>query len=89
MQKDLVRAAQRAEGLLDGGMEGEARVVPSPDSPYAALGEVEPVSLISFAYQIASGMVCLEFAHNPVFHTISQHNQSPFMKVILRFCAQG
>lgn len=37
--------------------EEDMRVVPSPDSPYAALGEVEPVSLISFAYQIATGMV--------------------------------
>ena len=27
-------------------------------NPYANLGEVEPVNLISFAYQIASGMVC-------------------------------
>jgi len=36
---------------------GEA-VVPAPDSPYAELGEVEPVNLISFAYQIAHGMVC-------------------------------
>ena len=32
-------------------------VTPPPDSPYADLGEVEPVNLISFAYQIASGMV--------------------------------
>ena len=32
-------------------------VVPSPDSPYADLGGVEPETLISFAYQIASGMV--------------------------------
>ena len=35
----------------------EGGVMPSPDSPYAALGGVEPVNLISFAYQIASGMV--------------------------------
>ena len=27
-------------------------------NPYAALGDLEPVNLISFAYQIASGMVC-------------------------------
>ena len=33
-------------------------MVPAPDSPYAELGEVEPVNLISFAYQIAHGMVC-------------------------------
>ena len=32
-------------------------IMPSPDSPYAPLGGVEPVNLISFAYQIASGMV--------------------------------
>ena len=29
----------------------------SEDSPYVNLGEVEPVNLISFAFQIASGMV--------------------------------
>ena len=27
-------------------------------NPYSNLGDVEPVNLISFAYQIASGMVC-------------------------------
>lgn len=27
------------------------------ESPYANLGDVEPVNLISFAYQIAAGMV--------------------------------
>lgn len=27
------------------------------ESPYATLGDVEPVNLISFAYQIAAGMV--------------------------------
>lgn len=32
-------------------------VQPEPDSIYAELGELEPVNLISFAYQIASGMV--------------------------------
>ena len=32
-------------------------VVPTADSPYAQLGEVAPVHLTSFAYQIASGMV--------------------------------
>lgn len=37
--------------------EPDQLVVPHPDSPYASLGEVEPVNLISFAYQIASGMV--------------------------------
>ncbi len=40
---------------------GDLRVLPGPDSLYAALGEVEPVNLISFAYQIASGMVCISF----------------------------
>lgn len=34
-------------------------VVPMPGSQYAELGGVEPVNLISFAYQIASGMVCM------------------------------
>ncbi|KAL5497189.1 hypothetical protein EMCRGX_G013614 [Ephydatia muelleri] len=37
-------------------VEGSGSVVPDPTSPYADLGEVEPVNLISFAYQIASGM---------------------------------
>ena len=33
-------------------------VVSMPEeSPYANLGDVEPVNLISFAYQIAAGMV--------------------------------
>jgi len=32
-------------------------VLPAPSSLYADLGEVQPVNLISFAYQIASGMV--------------------------------
>ena len=32
-------------------------VVLNPDSPYADLGEVESANLLSFAYQIASGMV--------------------------------
>ena len=32
-------------------------VTPPHDSLYADLGEVEPVNLISLAYQIASGMV--------------------------------
>ena len=33
------------------------QVVPKPGSRYADLGGVEPISLISFAYQIATGMV--------------------------------
>lgn len=37
-------------------MESEG---PSCDNPYAGLGELEPVNLISFAYQIASGLVCV------------------------------
>ena len=41
------------------GAVGEMCVVPSPDSPYADLGGVDPVNLISFAYQIASGMVSI------------------------------
>ena len=57
-------ALKEPEPYLEPRMQGavveeevDMRVVPSPDSPYAALGEVEPVSLISFAYQIATGMV--------------------------------
>ena len=30
---------------------------PPPGSTYADLGDVEPVNLLSFAYQVASGMV--------------------------------
>ena len=37
--------------------EASGSVIPDPTSPYADLGEVDPVNLISFAYQIASGMV--------------------------------
>jgi len=33
------------------------QVVPHMGSRYAELGGVEPISLISFAYQIATGMV--------------------------------
>lgn len=33
------------------------KVIPVPGSPYAELGGVEPINLMSFAYQIASGMV--------------------------------
>lgn len=33
--------------------------VPSPESEYAELGEIDSVNLLSFAYQIASGMVCI------------------------------
>ena len=36
------------------------QVLPKPGSRYAELGGVEPINLISFAYQIASGMVGLE-----------------------------
>ena len=34
-------------------VEGSGSVIPDPTSPYADLGEVEPVNHISFAYQIA------------------------------------
>ncbi|KAL5497199.1 hypothetical protein EMCRGX_G013625 [Ephydatia muelleri] len=37
-------------------VEGSGSVIPDPTSPYTDLGEVEPVNLISFTYQIASGM---------------------------------
>ena len=45
-------------------ISGDA-VFPAPGSLYADLGEVEPVNLISFAYQIASGMVSVtaQFLH--------------------------
>ncbi len=35
----------------------EGVVTPPPGSIYERLGDVEPVNLLSFAYQIASGMV--------------------------------
>lgn len=68
MQKHLEQAAaqmQRPNSFLEGGVargDGETGVVPSPDSPYAALGEVDPVNLISFAYQIATGMVSVQIS---------------------------
>jgi hypothetical protein len=37
--------------------EEEVKVKPAPGSLYADLGDFEPVNLLSFAYQIASGMV--------------------------------
>lgn len=42
-----------------GGVENAKRcsLIPSPENPYADLGGVEAVNLLSFAYQIASGMV--------------------------------
>ena len=30
----------------------------SEESPYAKLGDVQPVNLLQFAHQIAAGMVC-------------------------------
>ena len=40
------------------GPQKPVSVVAMPEeSPYASLGEVEPVNLVSFAYQIAAGMV--------------------------------
>ena len=40
------------------GIEGaDSALKPPPGSTYADLGDVEPVNLLSFAYQIASGMV--------------------------------
>lgn len=33
--------------------------IPNPESPYAELGEIDSVNLLSFAYQIASGMVSI------------------------------
>ena len=37
--------------------EVKVKVKPAPGSLYADLGDFEPVNLLSFAYQIASGMV--------------------------------
>ena len=37
--------------------EEEVKVKPAPGTLYADLGDFEPVNLLSFAYQIASGMV--------------------------------
>ena len=37
--------------------EEEVKVKPAPGTLYHDLGEFEPVNLLSFAYQIASGMV--------------------------------
>lgn len=37
----------------------EVKVKPAPGTLYHDLGEFEPVNLLSFAYQIASGMVSL------------------------------
>ena len=45
------------EGGVAPGEQEHGAVKPGPKSPYASLGEVEPVNLTSFAYQIASGMV--------------------------------
>ena len=59
----VLQEPQNGSGLLPVHSDSDAinsssdAVTPAPDSPYADLGEVEPVNLISFAYQIASGMV--------------------------------
>ena len=43
-------------------------VAMSDESPYVDLGDVEPVNLVSFAYQIASGMVVLHvYIHVQLF----------------------
>ena len=39
------------------GDDEEVKVKPAPGTLYADLGDFEPVNLLSFAYQIASGMV--------------------------------
>ena len=46
---------QRMETRVDD--EEEVKVKPAPGTLYADLGDFEPVNLLSFAYQIASGMV--------------------------------
>ena len=53
----LTDTADKAEMMVVGHVEGSEGVIPVPGSQYAELGGVEPVNLISFAYQIASGMV--------------------------------
>ena len=45
------------EGAAEEGAEDKVKVKPAPGTLYADLGEFEPVNLLSFAYQIASGMV--------------------------------
>ena len=37
----------------------QCSLVPSPENPYADLFGVEAINLLSFAYQIASGMVSM------------------------------
>lgn len=67
--EELARATDGAESEQDQeqhagtemgtrvGEEEEVKVKPAPGSLYADLGDFEPVNLLSFAYQIASGMV--------------------------------
>ena len=68
------------EGVEGGGAgwgdaeDNTTSVVPSPDSPYADLGGVDPVNLISFAYQIASGMVSMNtFTTLKISHIFRQN----------------
>ena len=59
----VLQEPQNSSGLLPVHSDSDAinsssdAVTPPPDSLYADLGEVEPVNLISFAYQIAPGMI--------------------------------
>ena len=70
--RDFVAGEASQEGAVGAnGEEMSNMVVPGPDSPYADLGGVEPESLISFAYQIATGMVSCVFLHFSLTYTIS------------------
>ena len=44
------------------------------ESPYATLGDVEPVNLVSFAYQIAAGMVCTYTNNLPSYYLNNLHS---------------
>ena len=52
-----LRAQKEASGVGDYADIKRLSVTPSHENPYAELGEVDCVNLLSFAYQIASGMV--------------------------------
>ena len=56
LERDQEQCAETEMGMRVG-EEEEVKVKPAPGSLYADLGDFEPVNLLSFAYQIASGMV--------------------------------
>ena len=61
--RDKEQNGTETQGTAGGGRgvgeeeEVKVKVKPAPGSLYADLGDFEPVNLLSFAYQIASGMV--------------------------------